>query len=130
MGIPEIVQSVGDLWPFLLSGSLWQLTLLLTVGMNLVHSLQQRKAVYSQNMRSEQIQSLRVCQTGVTEPRPPPVIINLFAVPYLSSHFMFSGAAPFSGLLGDREMLFFPCGGRWEKRQWSVSWRKQGPRAP
>lgn len=57
------------------------LTPLLTMVMNLVLSLQQRKAIYSPNVHSELIQSLRVCQTGVTEPRPPPVVINLFTVP-------------------------------------------------
>lgn len=93
------------------------LTPLLTVGKNLVRSLQQREAICSQNMRSEQIQSWRVCQTGVTEPRPLPVIINLFAVLYLSSHFTFSSAAPFSGLLGDTEMFFFPCWRRGDRRR-------------
>lgn len=83
----------------------------------------------SQNVCSAQIQSVPGCQAAVTEARPLPVIINPFAVPALSSHLMLSAAAPFSVLLGDRERLFFPLGaGRWEdKRQWSETWRKEGP---
>jgi len=67
---------------------------------------------------------------GVTEPRPPPVIINLFAVLYQRSHFVFPSAPPFSGLLGGTEILLFLGRGRWkEKRQWSETQGKEGLRA-
>lgn len=115
-----------DLWPFLLYGSLFQL--------NSAHDgfepLQEGKAVCSRNMCNAQMQSVPGCQAAVTEARPLPVIINPFAALALSSHLALSGAAPFSALLGDWERLLLQLGvGRWEnERQWSKTWRKEGPR--
>lgn len=86
----EAAQDTVDLWPFLLCGSLLQLSSARAGS----ESLQQRKAVCSQNLCSAQIQSVPGCQAAVTEARPLPVIINPFAAPALSSHLVHSAAAP------------------------------------
>lgn len=72
------------------------LTPLLMLVMNLVLSLQQKKAIYSHKCVVSKFNHLCVYQTEVSEPRPLAVIINLSAALYVSSHFTLSAAAPFS----------------------------------